>query len=98
MIQIVITQTSKQLGSQEKYTIFNEETKTFKDMAEAKSYLKETYGNCKTVPMYQDKKDGTTVKSGKIFCFKNADWLHAPVEHWYQQDWVSFCKVTPITL
>lgn len=105
MIQLSITRTAKSIGQRldpdsidDGYRFFDHETKLFQDMAEAKAYLKETYGNCKTSPMYQDRKDGTTVRSGTIYHFKNADYSHAPVEHWYQQDWVSFDKLTPITL
>lgn len=95
MIQLDITRTSKVAGSPTgEYAQYDSEVKRFKDLAEAKAWLKDEYGTCKRQPMYTDLKDGSSRKIGYIYCFKNADWSHSPVEHWYQQDWVEFSKVT----
>ena len=88
--KIDITCTGK--NGKEGYFIFDTSKKYFKTPEEVKNWLKEQYGNCKKVPMYRDKK-GKSVKVGYIYCFKNADWSHSPVQHWYQRDWVEVKEV-----
>lgn len=91
-IKVFINKTSKGFGSKEGYCTFDNETKTFATIKEAKDWLKETYGSVKRVKMYQDRKDGTTYQAGWIYCFKNKDWSHNS-ESWLQQDWVEITDV-----
>jgi len=98
MIRVEIEKTGKGYGKNEGYHMFDRETKTFKDMLEVKKFLKETYGKCKRVPSYVDTKDGEVKKVGYVYCFKNADLSHYPVEKWLQQDWVSFFELKQIYL
>ena len=81
----------------EDYSTFDNISKLFKTSEEVKNWLKGQYGECKKVPMYRDKK-GQSVKVGYIYCFKNADWSHSPVQHWYQQDWVEVLEVQEKTV
>lgn len=94
MITLIITMTGKPIGQEGSYSMFDEQTKNFENIKEAKEYLKETYGKCKRVPMYCDTKDGKIIKTGYIYCFRNSDISHTPVEKWTQQDWVSFQEIT----
>ena len=101
MIELHITMTGKGYSPKAAWECFANEVKRFEDIAAAKVWLAEHYGKCRRVPMYCDVKAGPddpgfsrTVRAGTIYCFRNADWSHAPVEKWMQQDWVSVseCK------
>lgn len=94
MIQIIITQTHKYIG-QVDYQVYNEETKNFKGMTEAKDYLKKKYGNCKRENMYHDDYPGKVV--GYIYSTKSYPASYGD-KHGYNHDWVDFHKVTRITL
>lgn len=98
MIQIHITMTGKGFSSKDKFSGISEETKTFRDMPACHEYLKKTYGKCKRDPMYADGQDDKPIKRGYIYCFRTADYSHAPVQHWIQQDWVSFYELMPMTM
>lgn len=93
MIELRIQRTSKSFAPADSYTMFDSEVKTFDNLAEAKAWLKDEYGTCKRQKMYQDGRNAA-MHVGYIYGFKNADWSHSPVEHWLQQDWVSFYEVT----
>lgn len=97
MIEISITRTGKNYGTQDAYSIFETEAKTFPDMASAKAFLKDEYGTCKRQAMYQDDKNGNAKRTGYVYCFNNKDWSHDS-KAWHQQDWVVFHKVTRTTL
>ena len=90
MIQLKITMTGKSIGSKERYSIFNQESKTFDTLEKAKQFLKDLYGKHKRVKMYQDP-DAKHI--GYIYCFNNADYSHVPIQSWHQQDWVEFQEV-----
>lgn len=92
MIELHITRTSKEFNSKEDYSVFDDEVKTFDNLADAKSWLTEEYGTHKRSYMYQDYKDGNAKRVGYIYGFKNKDYSHNSVS-WLQQDWVSFYKV-----
>lgn len=97
MIQVIITMTGKSYNSADEYRIFDNETLTFADKADANKALAERYGKSwrQRKKMYIDSKDGE-LHCGYIVGFPNADLSHAPVKKWLQQDWIEFCEVTPI--
>ena len=97
MIKLHITMTGKSYSPKSTFSIFNEETQTFPDIQSAKTWIRETYGKAKRVPMYVDTKNGTK-KVGYVIGFHNADWAHNPVEKWIQRDWISFKSETTIYL
>jgi hypothetical protein len=97
MIQLIINMTSRSLRSKEKFTRMNRITARFPSLKEARNYLKETYGKAKRSPMFIDSKK-KTIRCGYIIRFKNADWSHAPVEHWMQEDWVKFEEIETVNL
>ena len=89
-----VTKTSRGMSHrQEDYSIFDREIKDFKTLEEVKKHLQETYGQVKKEKIYIDTKDGQTKQTGWIYCFKNSDSSHNPVEKWYQQDWTEISKV-----
>ena len=89
-----MTKTARNFSNkQEEYRIFDRETKDFETLEVAKKYLQETYGQVKRVKMYIDTKDGQTKQTGWIYCFKNSDISHVPVQKWLQKDWIDFSKV-----
>lgn len=100
--EVLVQQTSKAVGnSKQNYSTFNEQTHRFNAIKEIKEWLKNKYGNCKKEKIYRDGKNpNTTVHVGYIYCFKNSDYSHAPVESWYQQDWVTVYEIksTPIII
>ena len=88
--KVTIHMTGKPMGrTQEDYSTFDVQTLELDSVEAVKQELKDRYGNCKRVNMYQDAEDGQPELVGYIYCFKNADYSHYPVQHWYQQDWVS---------
>ena len=68
---------------------------TFKTLKEAKAYLKEEYPH-KRKPMYVDKKDGSTIKTGYVYSKKSKyDDTH---KTFIEEIWVSFYEVKPVIL
>jgi hypothetical protein len=99
--EVQITKTGKPMGnSQHPYRIFDEERQKFGSIQAVKDWLKEHYGNCKRVKMFRDLPQGQTRQIGWVYCFKNADWSHTPIEQWWQQDWIEIqrIKATPIVI
>lgn len=94
MIQLKITMTGKN-KSRDEYSMIDVERENFSDLPAAKKYLKDRYGKCIRKPIYRDTIKGAA-KCGYVFCFRNADLSHSPVERWLQQDWVEFLQVTPL--
>lgn len=72
------------------FSMFDERTKIFATVDEITEWLKEEYGLVKqrTVMYCAD-----NIPCGYVYTFENADWSHAPVEHWQQRDWVSISKI-----
>jgi 3-keto-L-gulonate-6-phosphate decarboxylase len=97
MIQLYIEKTSKGYSPKDRWQIFDNETKSFNNIKEAKDYLKGTYGDAKKSPMFVDDKQGVSHKVGYIFGFRNEDCSHRG-QKWLQQDWVEFRKVKTINL
>ena len=90
---IKITCTGRQFNEKQ-YSIFNEEEHRFPDLPSAQQFLKERYGKCKRRKIYIDGEDGQAQHVGYIYGFRNADYSHAPVSHWLQQDWVTLVERT----
>jgi hypothetical protein len=89
MIEAKITKTAKSYGSQDAYRVFDQTRETFPDLAAARAWLAGEYGKHRRRRMLVDK-GAVTFHCGYVIGFRNADWSHAPVEHWLQQDWVEF--------
>jgi hypothetical protein len=92
--EVRVTMTSKPVGSKKPsgdgYRIFDESRNTFASLPEVKAFLAGHYHKgMKRARMFID--DGKHI--GYIYCFKNADWSHSPVESWYQQDWVEVREI-----
>jgi hypothetical protein len=86
--RVIITQTGRN-SMKEKPDTFNEESKLFKSLEDAKAYVKEKYGKVKTKkPMFIDGADGKPKKIGYIFGFWNQDMSHSGGNKWFQEDWV----------
>lgn len=98
MIQLLITETGKGYNPKDAYTVFNKQTKEFKDIPEAMQYIKDTYGKSKREKMYVDVKGGGSKHVGYVIGFRNSDISHFPVEKWLQQDWITFEEVTTVDL
>ena len=98
MFELHITQTGKSFSPKDNYTIFAERKAAFGSLREVYQFLRSEYGKTKRVSMYMSRKDGSTIKCGWIICFRNADYSHAPVEHWLQQDWVELRKSETVAL
>lgn len=102
-IRVIITSTGRN-SMKDKPSIFDEETKLFKNREDALKFIKEKYGKVKTrKPMYVDDKKGKIQKIGYIFGFWNEDISHPYTEEgkknrWYQEDWVELReeKYSPI--
>ena len=95
--EVIVTCTGKGYKSnQEPYQRFDHFTETFANKEEVTNWLKDRYGNCKRIKMYQDGEDGYSHHVGYIYCFNSADWSHTPVEKWRQRDWVEVRFVTAV--
>jgi hypothetical protein len=88
--RVITTQTGRN-NMRASPSIFNEESKVFRNAKQVKTYLKETYGNKRGKPMYVDTKKGKTLQVGKIFGFWNSDISHNSPK-WFQEDWVEVRK------
>lgn len=85
-----VTMTGRNYGrSEDGYSGFSQERYTFDSHEELQEHLNATYGKCKRRRIFRDNPDGSARPVGWIYCFNNADWSHAPVKHWRQQDWVT---------
>lgn len=98
MIELHITMIGKSFSPKDKFRIIGYATERFNDITCAKKWIKKNYGKHKQSPIYCDTKEGKTEKVGVVIGFTNADYSHAPVEHWIQQDWVEFRECKTITL
>lgn len=94
MIQIGITRTSKGYGVGKDYEVFDQSEKVFPNMAQAKAWLKEEYGSCKRSAMYRDNPDGSYRQVGYIYGFRVKEFDG----NYLQQDWITFYKLTRMTL
>lgn len=93
-IDLVMTYTSKKAFSQEDYRIYDQHIKSFKDIKEAKDFLKSEFYYCKTKkPMYVDKNDGTTVKCGEIYCYNEKGYDRNKAYYMNVQVWVAWYEV-----
>jgi len=72
---------------------FDVQTKNFGSLEEVKKFLAENYPKKRGKDIFVDKTDGSVEKVGKVFSFWNADYSHAPVEKWWQSDWVEVTEV-----
>lgn len=91
MIELRIQKTAK-TNPKDHYSIFDEETKQFADLNEAKQYLKDEYGTHKRSPMFQDNKQGESKRIGFVVGFRNSQYEDGKTIHFLQQDWISFYK------
>lgn len=99
MFDLLITSTGKSFSPRSSYFIFDERRKAgFSSMKEIYAWLRETYGKAKRQAQFTDRKDGKTYRSGWVIGFRNADYSHAPVDHWLQQDWITVVKVEAVAL
>ena len=99
-IQLRLTQCYKMLGFRQKDILghdgwykFDETVKMFPNMSEAKKWIKETYGKCKSAKMYIDVEG----RDESIHCGYIRSWKE-PTERCYRQDWIEFREVKVIDL
>lgn len=89
-----ITMTSKDIGPRkDPFRVFNHDVKTFESLESLKQWLHNTYGTHKRGVMKREKSDGSFIKVGYVFHYVNCDFSHAPLEKWYQQDWIELSHV-----
>ena len=100
MLTALITLTGTKCPRKEKYTCFGEDKVYAKTMKEMRRLLAERYGKSwkHRSPVYRDKVDGSVIHIGYVVGYRNADYSHAPVEWWYQQDWISFKECKDVVL
>ncbi len=75
------------------FGIYDREILQFKDHKDLRKYLNETYGQCKTTPMFQDKKDGTTEKAGIIKSFRNCIVEDGIKQNYIEEHWITINKL-----
>lgn len=93
MIQLHVTMTSKSFSPRDRWRMLADETHNFSDIKAAREWLRKNYGKSKRQPMYVDE-NGKSKKIGYVIGFSDADYSHAPIQHWLRQDWIEFreCK------
>ena len=90
MIVLQVSQTGKSPNPKDVWRCFNEYSKYFETLDDAKAYLKEEYFYCKKrVPCYQDFHE-ISVQTGWIYCFIVTDYDKGKKYTYYQQDWCTF--------
>ena len=92
--------TGKGYHPREKFSCFGGDQVSAPTLKELKARLAARYGNSwkHKVPMYCDKTDGSTVRTGWVVGFRASDWSHSPVSKWIQQDWVSIVEIKEVEL
>lgn len=91
--EIHITQTRKTYRPDDDYRIFDQYDLVATSIDEVRDHLRELYGDCKRLPMYQDSQSGETNQVGWIYCFNNEWAKDGVVRRFRQQDWVQVMKV-----
>lgn len=97
MIELHITETGKGYHPSSEWTMINEYHKAFPSKEIAEAWIDETYGRSKRTKMFRDTPEGTT-QVGYVIGFRNADYSHAPVDKWLQQDWIEFRVSEPLSI
>ncbi|MDD2779739.1 MAG: hypothetical protein PHD17_11295 [Methanothrix soehngenii] len=95
-VEVQIDMTAKPAGRSEAgggYTLFHQEKKTFRSMAEVQKWLKDRYGSSRRQPMYADKKDGSTEKVGYVISFKDQEYEGGRYRTYYHQDWIGIREI-----
>ncbi len=87
-VEVDITKTSKGYSPKSAWQTFDNESKTFKNMVEAKNWLHDEYGNSRKQRMYHDI-DGDSKHIGYVIGFRNSDYQ----EKWLEQHWINFAEV-----
>ncbi len=98
MIQLHITSTGKSYNPRDSWRMFDEQTKSFPTREAAEEWLKETYGSSKRAKMYVERDGQPDIVAGYVIGFRNADFSHAPVDKWLQQDWIEFREVNTLNI
>jgi hypothetical protein len=100
MIRLVITKTSKVAGTKDRPQIYDQTSKNFRDVSEAKKYLKEEYGKASRQKMYADTKDGKTIQTGYVYKYKDKDFDRDRNKyvHFVGNDWIEFQEVRSMDL
>ena len=100
MIEVEITKTAKGYNKNDKYSIYDHETKLFKDMQEVKKWIKETYSHSKKQKMYQDTKDNKSIQTGYVISFRSEQYNNdtGRYDHFVEAHWISFYKKELIVL
>jgi hypothetical protein len=93
--------TGKGYGKSDKRYCMYKDDKSFADIQEALTWLKEQYPTPTwkhKQPMFVETKDGKVLRVGFIVSFRADDISHVPVQKWLQQDWVEFQECRSLDL
>ncbi len=96
--EVNITSNGADLFSSD-WGVFDEINKKFQTKDLALAFIEEKYKGLKREEMFMDYiNTKETVQVGWIYKFRNADFSHAPLKWWNQQDWVmlSYITETPV--
>lgn len=98
MITLQISCTARSPHHTSRWETYNQYDQHFEDMNQAHAWLKKEYYYCKKrVPCYLGLKDGRTIKSGYIYCYKGMEYLSTGDRKTvYYQDWITFHEEKPI--
>ena len=92
MIELLISKTCK-FAPRDQWQGYDNERKSFPDIAAAKAWISDTYGKSKRMAMYRDRADGGADKCGYVICFRPA--FRSKGDPIYEQHWVEFHQCTP---
>lgn len=95
--EVVIRKTAKAMGSKDFYDNYDIERKTLNTISEVKSFLHDTFGNCKREKMYQDQIAGDPQHIGYIYCYNTPKCSYDDVPH-HNQDWVTVSELKAKTV
>ena len=101
MYELKITKTAKPMGSNTGngvgYEIYDHENLTFNKLENLKSYLKDTYGNCKTFKIHRDTESGQPELVGKGYSFKSPPCSYGDKWH-FENHWTEVLFYNPKTV
>lgn len=98
MIQLQITETAKGYSPTAEWQTLDVRTESFPTREAAETWIAETYGKRKRTKMYAEREGQPDFVCGYVIGFRNADWSHAPLVKWLQQDWIQFREVKTINI
>lgn len=95
--EVQIDKTCKPIGSKTGFYQYDKETLQFPSIADVKAFLKEQYGTCKKVKIYNDGITGEVKHVGYIYCYNTPKCSYDDTAK-NNQDWTEVKEINATTI